>query len=200
MKTIISLVTFLIIYISCFSQDTLFMRKGDLVIGKVTEIRPDEIKYKDWDNLNGPVNVILKYSVESIHYENGKVENLNAPGVAPDYVNTTKAKISLDNPMYKRGFKDAKDNYVGYKAAGTTTLLISILYPPLGLIPAISCATTPPKDKTLNFPNEQYIKNPNYYEGYKKGAHKIKAGKVWKNFGIGCGIFLGWALLYSTQY
>ncbi|GAB4289655.1 MAG: hypothetical protein Kow0068_15180 [Marinilabiliales bacterium] len=40
---------------------------------KVTEIGINEIKYKEWDNLDGPNIVIRKSDVQKIVYKNGKV-------------------------------------------------------------------------------------------------------------------------------
>jgi hypothetical protein len=56
-------------------QDTIRTQK-DTIRCKVIEIGIDEIKYKDFDNLNGPVIVIDKRGVIEITYENGKKTKL----------------------------------------------------------------------------------------------------------------------------
>lgn len=53
------------------AQDTIFMKNGAEVKTKVLEIGKSEIKYKRFDNINGPTYTIKKQSVSKIKYENG---------------------------------------------------------------------------------------------------------------------------------
>jgi hypothetical protein len=57
-----------------FAQDKIYKLRGPVIIAKVIEIGTDEIKYKLYDNLDGPVYVVDKSSVNRIEYANGKVE------------------------------------------------------------------------------------------------------------------------------
>jgi len=54
------------------------MKNGKTISCKITEIRTDEITYKDFDNLEGPNIIIPKGNIKEIHYQNGKVVNLTA--------------------------------------------------------------------------------------------------------------------------
>ncbi len=56
--------------------DTLYLRKGGEIAGKVIEINPTEIKYKKCDNLDGPLIVIPKNDVRYIRYTNGITEEI----------------------------------------------------------------------------------------------------------------------------
>lgn len=56
--------------------DTLYLRKGGEIAGKVIEINPTEIKYKRCDNLDGPLIVIPKNDVKFIRYTNGTTEEI----------------------------------------------------------------------------------------------------------------------------
>lgn len=76
MKALFILCTLLFFSSVLFAQDTLFMKKGKIIPCKITEIRIDEITYKDFDNLDGPNIIIRKADVNKIHYQNGKVVNL----------------------------------------------------------------------------------------------------------------------------
>lgn len=78
MKILYILCTLLFFYSVSSAQDTLFMKKGNAIPCKITEIRTDEITYKDFDNLEGPNIIIPKGSIKEIHYQNGKVVNLTA--------------------------------------------------------------------------------------------------------------------------
>jgi hypothetical protein len=74
MKTLI-----ITLIIGCFAslsyaQDVLIRRNGDEIATKVLEITLSEIKYKRFDNLEGPTFSILKADVFMIKYENGTKE------------------------------------------------------------------------------------------------------------------------------
>ena len=56
------------------AQDVLLKRNGDEIQVKVQEITLNEIKYKRYDNLEGPVISIAKQDVFMIKYENGTKE------------------------------------------------------------------------------------------------------------------------------
>jgi len=53
------------------AQDVITLKNGDEIKAKVTEISSSEIKYKRFDNLDGPTIVIVKNDVFAINYENG---------------------------------------------------------------------------------------------------------------------------------
>ncbi len=65
--------TFLLLFISLFSnaQDIITKISGDEIKAKVTDIELETVKYKMFDNLNGPSYTILKSDVFMIKYENG---------------------------------------------------------------------------------------------------------------------------------
>lgn len=54
-----------------FAQDLLTTKTGEDISCKVLEVAITEIKYKKFDDLNGPVFSILKSEVLLIRYENG---------------------------------------------------------------------------------------------------------------------------------
>ena len=77
------------------AQDTLFVKKKAPVICKIVEIGIDEIKYKAWDNLEGPVIVVLKRDVYKISYQNGKSEFVEPMNL----ILTRKQKFLIKNPF-----------------------------------------------------------------------------------------------------
>jgi hypothetical protein len=70
MKKIFFLSILLVFSIAVNAQD-LIRTKTDSILSKVVEIGIDEIKYYQFNNLNGPVYVIRKSDVLEIIYENG---------------------------------------------------------------------------------------------------------------------------------
>lgn len=189
MKNSILFILLSIAYINnCFSQDLITKKNGEDLKVKVLEVNITEIKYKKFENLNGPIFSILKSEVLIIRYENGTKDIFNFENKE---ITTIANSPQAINDLFRQGQADALKYYKGYKGAGTGTLITSIVASPLlGLIPAIACSSTQPEDQNLNYPNSELMKNPDYYNGYTQKAKKIKQNKVWKNWGIAVGVNL----------
>lgn len=84
------------------AQDVIVMKDQSTIMSKVLEITSTEIKYKKWDNLDGPIYSNSKSEVLSINYENGEVEEFTetakkqqsnkAPQVQYQYLNSYMTK------------------------------------------------------------------------------------------------------------
>lgn len=170
----------------CFSQDVITTKSGGNILAKILEIDQTQIKYKKYDNPDGPVYWILKSEVLMVKYENGSVDVFKVEKTVRDSAFT----VSLSDNMFLKGQVDAARYYRGYKGAGTGTLITALVSPLVGLIPAIACSSTKPKDINLHYPSPELMKNPDYYLGYTQKAKKIKQGKVWLNWGIAFGVNL----------
>ena len=57
-----------------FSQDIILLKNGDSIKSKIMEIGQTEIKYKKFDNQDGPLYVKAKSDISQIFYENGTKE------------------------------------------------------------------------------------------------------------------------------
>jgi len=130
-----------------------------------------------------------------VRYENGTKDIFNEEKKIEAISNLSQSNEDL----FTQGKLDASKYYKGYKGAGTGTLVTSLISPLVGLIPAIACSSTQPKEDNLNFPNSDLIKKSNYYNGYTQRAKKIKQGKVWKNWGIAFGVNIVAVLLLSSS-
>jgi hypothetical protein len=74
------------------AQDIITLKNGNEVRAKVTEISSSEIKYKRFENLDGPTVVIAISDVFAINYENGTREVINpVTQSAPETVRTIPA-------------------------------------------------------------------------------------------------------------
>jgi hypothetical protein len=165
------------------SQDLITKKSGEDIKSKVLEVTTSEIKFKKSDNLDGPIFSLLKTEVLLIRYENGTKDVFNE-------INSID-KVSVNLDMSSKGTEDALKFYSGKNSGGGWTGVVSALYTPIfGLIPAISCASSEPGNRNLNYPDPELMKNFQYNQAYKKEAHRIKKNKVWKGYGIGSGIFL----------
>lgn len=59
------------------AQDVIVKKDGSTILSKVVEIGTTEIKYKKWNNQDGPMYTITKAEVQSINYENGEKETFS---------------------------------------------------------------------------------------------------------------------------
>lgn len=76
------------------AQDVITKRNGDEILAKILEVNPTEIKYKRYDNPDGPLYVILKNDVLFVKYENGTNEVFDQESVSS--YDSSSAQISTD--------------------------------------------------------------------------------------------------------
>jgi len=53
------------------AQDTIIKSNGEMVLAKITEITPTEVKYKKFEFVDGPTYIELKSRIEAIVFSNG---------------------------------------------------------------------------------------------------------------------------------
>lgn len=120
LKPLILFSLFGVIYISSLcAQDTITLKNGEEIEAKVLEITPDIIKYKKFNNLDGPTISILKSEVFMIKYENGTKdvfgvedkEPIKTPDVEykkidikdkSESTTVTYSKVEYDRPEFDR--------------------------------------------------------------------------------------------------
>jgi hypothetical protein len=179
----------------CFSQDTIVKKAGGFIEAKVIEITNTEVKYKNLNNIDGPLYTIEKTELLSIRYQNGTQEVFGKK-IEDSYVNEYRAP-SVD--WYKRGQQDAHKYYFGKKSGAGGTLAATLVCGGcLGLIPAIATSSSQPQKQNLMNPQD-LDRNQDYMNGYTKEAHRIKRNRIWTFYGIGVGINLAVALFIIYQ-
>lgn len=77
MKKVFSMLMLLCLTMTAVAQDIVVKKDGTTIKAKVTEVSRTEIKYKRFDNLNGPVYTISIAELLAINYENGNTESFN---------------------------------------------------------------------------------------------------------------------------
>lgn len=65
------------------------LKSGEAIKAKILEVSPDEIKYKKFDDINGPTLVIPKSDVVIVQYENGTKNTLNSEKTFPSFAEKT---------------------------------------------------------------------------------------------------------------
>ena len=78
LKTLLFII-FLLGIITTHAQDKLYKLDNSKLEVKVLEIGPKEIKYKKWNNLEGPIYTVSKNDIIMILYQNGESEIINSP-------------------------------------------------------------------------------------------------------------------------
>ena len=74
---------FIFIAISSFAQDTIILRNGDEIVGKVSEVSDSVIKYHLRSNLNGPVYLKKTSDILMIKYNGGYNEKYDNAAETP---------------------------------------------------------------------------------------------------------------------
>jgi hypothetical protein len=195
-KLIFTILTSIFTITVSYSQDVITKKTSEDIQAKVLEVTTTEIKYKKFDNINGPTYTLLKSDVLMIRYENGTKDIFNEE----KRIDTVSIQAQSGSDLFLQGQTDASRYYNGYRAAGTGTFLISLFSPIVGLIPAIACSSTQPKEINLNYPKADLMKKAEYNNGYTQKSKKIKQGKVWTNWGIALGAnIFAIILLFSGQ-
>ena len=186
-------VLLLLIKTSCSQEniDTIFTNTSDTIICHITLLNTNNIFYTYDKNKS---TYISRTKVNWFILNSKDTETIkDLPKKDPITINSSSEKL------YLKGQEDATKYYDDYNYAGTGTLVISLLSPLAGLIPAIACSSTPPKEKNLNFHNSELKNNLDYHSGYLHSAKKIKQRKVWSNWGIAFGINIFAAAIYFSN-
>jgi hypothetical protein len=184
MKNITFLLFAILTTTFCFSQDVITKTDGEEVKAKVLEVTQSEIKYKKFDNPNGPTYTILKKEVFMVKYGNGSKDVFNSE---------TETKIQneeIDLQMFEKGKRDAQVQYKGKNSGAIWTGAAAVItLPILGLIPALIISNTEPQVENLGVKDQKLFSNSDYKEGYVEVAHKKKKRLVWSGFGVGTALF-----------
>ena len=184
-------------------EDIIILKNYDELVTKVIEVSDSVISYKKMRR-NRPSQIVYtvpKSSVLMIKYKGKHKVYMDDSKTFKAPEAQTVATKSYDNPsvnnntstlsMSEQGRQDAINYYEGYKGAKAGTLLVSgLANPVLGLIPAIVCSKTPPKEERLLTPRPELLKNTTYYSAYLDEASAIKRRKTWAGYGIGSVIYV----------
>lgn len=98
------LFVFFAISAPAFSQDIIFLKNGDEIKASVSEIGTDVVKYKKFENLQGPDYALKKSEVFMIKYANGTKDIFNSPAETPAALSGTEVQTftdARDGKVYK---------------------------------------------------------------------------------------------------
>jgi len=129
---------------ACFAQDVIVTKDARKINAKVTEVNVNDIKYKNFDNLDGPTYTLLKSDIASIVYQNGQVETFEPTNAQTQAVTQTPvqrppqgtlqpltsgnilSRMQKDDPIlyqqYMRGRKQAGNGIILVIVGGVLTV------------------------------------------------------------------------------
>ena len=83
MKKLSFLLTIIFVSVCSIAQDIIVTKSAKKIDAKILEVSTSEIRYKESDNLDGPVFVLRIEEINSVIYANGKVVLYNQPSEEP---------------------------------------------------------------------------------------------------------------------
>jgi hypothetical protein len=86
-----------------FGQDIIVLKNGNEIKSKVLEMNDKEVKYKKFDNLDGPTISIFKAEIFMIKYQNG----------TKDVMNNENSSSPVNETNSVKSYTDTKPNRVG---------------------------------------------------------------------------------------
>jgi hypothetical protein len=170
------------------AQDVITLKSGGEMKARIIKLNPKDIIFIPENSFD--TAYMLRDEATILKYSSGIIIYLSEAEMPP------LVSIPGNDTLFILGVTDATINYKGYRPAAIATM-ISSLYFPFGVIPAIACSATPPSRKSLGYKDPKLMENQSYYEGYTKTAHSIKKKKVWGGFAIGSGFVILMGVLMS---
>lgn len=171
------------------AQDIISLKSGEEVKARIIRLNPKDVTFIE-ENSTDTV-FLYRDDISKLTYKNGIIIVL-AENEMPAFTGRP-----ADDSLFVQGQVDAGLYYKGYRPAAIGTLISSIYFP-FGLIPAIACSAKAPAMENLGYRDQHLIENASYFNGYTLKAHEIKKKKVWGGFAIGSGIFIGLVILTSV--
>ena len=101
-KNLFLLVLPLLFVLTASAQDKLYKKKGEMLKVKILEVGLDEVKYRLFDDPNGPIYVIDKEQIQKVEFENGKTETYKVALTDPaNYTDNRKhaLKVGFLSPL-----------------------------------------------------------------------------------------------------
>lgn len=96
MKKIVLFFVSILVWMCSYSQDIIIKKNTDEIEAKIIEVGISDVKYKNWNNLDGPVYVIEKVDIFMIKYANGVKESYTDNSAPKNAEVETSATLSYD--------------------------------------------------------------------------------------------------------
>lgn len=104
-KIVLSTLIIFVFSTLSYSQDIIELNDGSEIKAKVTEVLPKEIKYKKFNNLDGPIYTINKSKILMIRYENGDKDIIQKEVQNNEKLAISSGYYKGNNKIRKKEFK-----------------------------------------------------------------------------------------------
>lgn len=111
LRKVIALAICLAGSVTMFAQDVITLKNGDEILVVVQEVGIDKVKYKKFENSNGPNYTLRKSGIFMIKYENGSkdVFNETTTSAPSDKQLSIESELSYNNGVWQNGTKIKPD-------------------------------------------------------------------------------------------
>jgi len=131
-KVLLSAVYFIYLSCTCFAQDIIITKDSRKINAKVTEVNVDNVRYKNFDNQDGPIYTILKSDIASILYQNAQVESFETVNTAPSAPTQTMSENNLIETLNAKELEkvltEALENVLYFESLSAELLLVEGLH------------------------------------------------------------------------
>ena len=107
LKKMVAMAACLAVSVTLFAQDIIIMKNGSEIQAIVQDIRIDDVKYKKFDNPNGPNYTLKRSEIFMIRYENGSKDVFNeiVTDVSAGKQEPTLPELSYSNGVWQNNVK-----------------------------------------------------------------------------------------------
>lgn len=98
MKKVIFL---LLVSFASYAQDTIYKLSNEAIAAKILEINDQSVKFKKFNNLDGPLYSELKSEIHYIKYQNGSIDSVTKKSTVVASVNSSSSSSSSSVVIYK---------------------------------------------------------------------------------------------------
>ncbi len=141
-KTALTLLAIILGINVSFSQDIITTKTGEDILAKIFEVGHTEIKYKKFDNQDGPMFTLLRSDVLMIRYENGTkdifTEEPKSNAVSP----TNLPSPNLNTQDNKLFYAAKAEKYRKLKGTGATLTVMGGILFVVGVSTLLNVSTT----------------------------------------------------------
>lgn len=92
------IVTFFLCSINISAQDVIVKKDGSTILSKVLEVNTNDIKFKKFSNLEGPIYTLDKSEIMSINYENGEKDTFDNTNLSVSMSSSLSQRLLKKNP------------------------------------------------------------------------------------------------------
>ena len=196
----------LIIFVGLFcfnfvnAQDIIITKDAQKIFAKINEVGENVVKYKKFDNLEGPIYTMKKADISSIIYENGTVDVFKE-ATAPQPQKQPSGYMIGEARYFSRNIGEIS----GYGLGSSTVVSSGFLFAEgAGSMSSVELAKTIRENPQSIMTTEEYVAYirqyaPEAYRVYQKGNALGIAGTMFLTVGL-CSIVLSplW-LLYDDR-